>query len=184
MAKYDITKVGQETRFKKGQSGNLNGRPKGKSRKSKLSIIVKELANAGIKSISDVEKTLIYQMFDIVMSDYVCNSSVPTVQHLYFMESDFGVKIGVSKNANTRLKQIQGYAPSSKLLKVIPFAGAFEKKLHTKFKKQNIKNNPAYGVEWFYKNDDLMNFIDSIDCVQDLVNVFGGKRAGQMKLPF
>jgi hypothetical protein len=163
--------------FKTGRSGNYNGRPVGaKSKKTQLRKLIKHLSELTRSEISDVEKTIAYQLYDIAISDYVADKADSVVSHLYFIESDFGIKIGVSKSPKKRLSQIRMYAPSAFIIKIIPFAGAFEKKLHNKFKKQNIKNNPAYGIEWFYKNDDLISFIQDINTATDVANKFHKKQ--------
>jgi hypothetical protein len=118
------------------------------------------------------------------MSDASVNYISDVVTDLYFIESDFGIKIGISKSVTTRLKQIQAYAPSAKILKVIKNAGSFEKTLHRHFRKQNIKNNPIYGVEWFYHNDDLIHFIESVNTPIDLVNKFGSNNIKQLQIQF
>ena len=182
MAKKEIVNY----QFKKGQTGNKNGRPKGSfSKKPMLLKIIKDIIS--IKSSVDVspaQLNIIYQLYEIVTSDYVCDTLTTTINHLYFIESDFGIKIGISKDVQNRLSQIKQYAPSSEILKIIPFGGNFEKKLHTKFRKQNIKNNPLYGIEWFYKNDDLINFINDINKSSDLCNIFGSDKIGQLKFDF
>ena len=47
-----------------------------------------------------------------------------------------------------------------------------------------IKNNPIYGIEWFYKTDDLKCFIDDINNVNDLCRIFGDDKIGQLLLDF
>ena len=135
-----------------------NGRRKGsKNRGSSLKKIILDISKIS-KNITNSQLHLLYQLYKISISDYVCNVTTTNIQHLYFIESDFGIKIGVSKDVNKRLQQIKNYAPSSIILKQIDFAANFETKLHKKFKRQNIKNNPIYGIEWFYKTDDLKCF--------------------------
>ncbi|MCP4665147.1 MAG: GIY-YIG nuclease family protein [Deltaproteobacteria bacterium] len=164
---------------------NRNG-INGQRGKTKLKKLIKDLCKLEKqKNITEKEKILIYQIYEIAISDYVYSGSVnANIYHLYFMESDFGIKIGKSQKIENRLKQIRNYAKTTNILKIIPFAGTFETKLHKKFKKQNIKNNPVYGIEWFYKNDDLINFIKNINNVNDLVSIFGGKRAKQIQMEF
>jgi hypothetical protein len=171
-------------KWEKGESGNLNGRPKGaKNRGSSLKKIISDISKIS-KNITNSQLHLIYQLYKISISDYVCNVTTTNIQHLYFIESDFGIKIGVSKDVNKRLEQIKNYAPSSVILKQIDFAANFETKLHKKFKRQNIKNNPIYGIEWFYKTDDLICFIDDINNVNDLCRIFGDDKIGQLLLDF
>jgi hypothetical protein len=173
--------------FKKGQDNrrNLKGRPKGvKNKKTQLRKLIKDIIHIHNGEINEYTKKLLYQLYEVAMTDLSVDYISETVSDLYFIESDFGIKIGISKNPVQRLYQIQLYAPSSKILKVIKNAGAFEKTLHNYFRKQNIKNNPLYGIEWFYKNDDLLNFIDSIDTSMDLVNRFGSKNVKQLQIQF
>jgi len=169
----------------KGQTANPNGRPKGtKNKKTQLKKLVKDIIHIHNGQVNDYTKKLLYQLYEITISDLSVNYISDTVTDLYFMESDFGIKIGISKNPTKRLTQIQMYAPSSRILKVIKNGGAFERTLHKYFCKQNIKNNPLYGIEWFYKNDDLLNFIDSINTSMDLVNRFASKNIKQLQIEF
>jgi hypothetical protein len=179
-------KNNENTQFIKGKSGNLNGRPKGKKTKRVcLKNLIFDIAKIKDKNgLSSSQLAIIYQLYQVALSDYTCDVVTTTIQHLYFIESDFGIKIGISKDVNERLRQIKNYAPSARILKVIPYAGNFESKLHAKFKKQNIKNSPLYGIEWFYKNDDLIAFIESIDNVKDLCNIFGSDKIGQLQFDF
>ena len=171
------------TPFPKGQSGNSNGRPKGTySKKKKLLNLLKHLSQLTDK-IGDREKMLVYQLYEIVEGDINVGSSISSsVDHLYFMESEFGIKIGVSKHPNKRLAQIKMYAPSTNILKVIQFAGKFEKDIHKKFEYLNIKNTPNLGIEWFVKSDDLLAFIDEIETLNDLHKYFNPKGNGQLKM--
>jgi len=70
------------------------------------------------------------------------------VDHLYVVQSDVSgaIKIGRSKDPQSRLKQLQTGSPYKlKLLVVVPEKGNIEKSLHQKFSyyKQNCKG------EWF-----------------------------------
>jgi hypothetical protein len=173
--------------FKKGDDIRraTNGRPVGsKSKLVQLRKLIKDIIHIHNGEINDYTKKLIYQLYEVAMSDMSVQFVSDVVSDLYFMESDFGIKIGVSKNVPLRLKQLQSYAPSCTILKVIKNAGCFEKTLHKYFRKQNITNNPTYGVEWFYKNDDLIEFISSVNTPIDLVNKFGGKGIRQLTIEF
>ena len=184
MGKFNLQNI-IGTQFVKGKSGNPNGRPKGQTKKKSLKKLILDIVsikqNGGL---SDAQLKIVYELYQVAISDYVCDVATTTIQHLYFIESDFGIKIGISRNLNERLRQIKNYAPSSRILKVVPYGGNFERKLHIKFKKQNIKNNPLYGIEWFYKNDDLIAFIEDIDDVKDLCNIFGSDKIGQLQFDF
>jgi hypothetical protein len=168
--------------FKKGEVANPNGRPKGSSKRTFLKELIKDIIHLYKREINPYTKKLIYDLYEMSISDYTHNVINDSISHLYFMESDFGIKIGVSKNVNNRLKQIKTYAPTTKILKVIKFAGNYEKLLHKKYKKQNIKNNPLYGIEWFYKNDDLYSFIEETNSILDLANEFNHKIPQQLQL--
>jgi hypothetical protein len=173
------------TPFAKGNIANPTGRPKGaKNKVTQLRKLIKDIIHIHNGEVNDYTKRLMYQLYEVSMSDASVNYISDVVTNLYFIESDFGIKIGVSKSVSTRLKQIQSYAPSSKILKVVKNAGVFEKTLHHYFRKQNIKNNPMYGVEWFYKNDDLDEFINSINTPMDLVNKFGSNNIKQLQIQF
>jgi hypothetical protein len=173
------------TPYSKGHIANPNGRPKGsKNKLTQLRKLIKDIIHIHNGEVNDYTKRLLYQLYEVSMSDASINYISDVVSNLYFIESDFGIKIGVSKSVTTRLKQIQLYAPSSKILKVIKNAGSFEKTLHRHFRKQNIKNNPLYGVEWFYKNDDLVDFIASVNTPIDLVNKFGSNNIKQLQIQF
>jgi hypothetical protein len=168
------------TPFKKGNVANPNGRPKGSiSKKPKLNKLLKDLA-AIITTLTDREKHLAYQLYDIVEGDLKLNNVSSSINHLYFIEADFGIKIGRSKNVVKRIEQIRNYAPSAKLIKTIRFGGNFESDLHKRFKHINIKNNNTIGIEWFDKSTDLIEFISEIDEVNDLHNYFNPKGNGQL----
>jgi hypothetical protein len=173
------------TPFAKGNVANPKGRPKGaKNKLTQLRRLIKDIIHIHNGEVNDYTKRLLYQFYEVSMSDASINYISDVVSDLYFIESDFGIKIGVSKSVTTRLKQIQAYAPSAKISKVIKNAGSFEKTLHRHFRKQNIKNNPLYGVEWFYKNDDLIDFIASVNTPIDLVNKFGSNNIKQLQIQF
>lgn len=167
----------------KGEIRNPNGRPKGSgNKKMYLKLLIKDIIHLYKGEINEYTKKMMYDIYSIALSDYSNNVINDTISHLYFMESDFGIKIGISKDVKNRLRQIKNYAPSTIIIKTIPFAGNFEKLLHKKFKKQNIKNNPLYGVEWFYKNDDLYSFIDETNTILDLANEFNHSIPKQLQL--
>ena len=166
--------------FKKGNIANPNGRPKGSiSKKPKLIKLLKDLSEI-INTLTDREKHLAYQLYDIVENDLKFNNISSSINHLYFIESDFGIKIGISKNVSKRIEQIRNYAPSAKLIKTIKFAGNFENDLHKRFKHINIKNNNTIGIEWFDKSIDLIEFISEIDEINDLHKYFNPKANGQI----
>ena len=170
------------TPFKKGECANPKGRPKGTtSKKPKLKKLLKDLS-AIMTTLTDREKYLAYQLYDIIESDLKFNNVSASLNHLYFIESDFGIKIGISKNVSKRFEQIKKYAPSIKLIKIIKFAGNFEKNIHKKFKHINIKNNNLIGIEWFDKSVDLLEFISELDEVNDLHKYFNPKGVGQLLL--
>jgi hypothetical protein len=173
---------GMIKRFEKGESGNFNGRPKGTiSKKPKLKKLLKDLS-AIMTTLTDREKLLAYQLYDIVENDLKFNNVSASINHLYFIESDFGIKIGISKNVSKRLEQIKNYAPNSKLIKIIKFAGNFENNIHKKFRHINIKKNNLIWIEWFDKSNDLLGFISEIDEVNDLHRFFNPKGNGQLIL--
>jgi hypothetical protein len=169
--------------FVKGQSGNLNGRPKGStSKKPKLKALIQDIIHLHQRELNPLTKKLIYDIYQITIADYDSEVISTNVNHLYFLESDFGIKIGMSKNVTKRLKDIQVYAPSAKIIKTIKYGGNFELALHKKFKHQNIKNNPQFGREWFYKNDDLFAFIEGVNTALDLANYFNRSIPKQLQL--
>ena len=169
--------------FQKGQiAANPNGRPKGKSKRTFLKALIKDIIHLYRREVNPYTKKLIYDLYEMSISDYTHNVINDNITHLYFMESDFGIKIGVSKDVKNRLRQIQLYAPTTTILKIIKFGGNYEKLLHKKYKKQNIKNNPLYGIEWFYKNDDLYSFINETNTILDLANEFNHSIPKQLQL--
>jgi hypothetical protein len=184
MATQEIqSRGGTLTRPKKGEVLNPNGRPVGsQNKKTKLKKLLKDIIHLHNGKVNDYTKKLLYQLYEVTISDLCVDVVTESVTDLYFIESDFGIKIGFSKKVTHRLKQIQSYAPSAKIYKVIKHGGMFERKLHKKFAKQNSQNNPIFGVEWFYKNDDLMSFIDSINCVNDLVTIYASNSVKQLQL--
>jgi hypothetical protein len=160
-----------------------NGHKKATARRSNLKKLLKDLVITNKQKITYQEKALLYQMYEIGLSDYVFYKSADIgVKHLYFMRSSFGIKIGISKDCNNRLTQIQKYAPETKILKVIQYASNFENQIHKKFKRQNIKGNTTYGIEWFFINDDLLEFIDQINSVEDLCVIFNKSISKQLLL--
>jgi hypothetical protein len=171
---------GKLVQYEKGESGNPNGRPKGTiSKKPKLKKLIKDLA-AIMDTLSEREKNLAYQLYQIVEEDIRLSNISSSVSHLYFIESDFGIKIGISKKVDDRLRTIKRYAQSAKILKLIKYAGNFELNIHKKFDHINIKNNHIIGIEWFSKTNDLLDFIDEIDEVNDLHRYFNPKGSGQL----
>jgi hypothetical protein len=176
------TRPGRNGGTLKSGGANGGGRPKGSvSAKPKLKKLLKDLA-AITDTLTAREKLLAYQLYGIVEADLALQSVSSTVRHLYFMESEFGIKIGVSSNVAKRLNQIKMYAPSVKLLKVVNYAAGFEVNIHNKFSHLNIKGNSTIGVEWFFKSDDLIAFIDEIETIENLHNYFNPKGPGQLIL--
>lgn len=157
---------------KKGEIKNPYGRPKGESKKKKLNKLLDDIIKIYNSKISNHKKRIIYNLYEIVLSDIGSDEISDTITDLYFIESEIGIKIGISKNVENRLKQIRLYSPSSRILKVIKYGGNFEKILHNKFSYLNIKGNTQIGVEWFYKNDDLHSFINDINTTKDLATMF------------
>jgi len=158
--------------IKKGEIRNPYGRPKGESKKKKLNKLLDDIIKIHNGKISNHKKRIIYNLYEIVLSDIGSDEITDTINDLYFIQSEVGIKIGISKNVENRLKQIKYYSESSKILKVIKYGGNFEKLLHNKFSYLNIKGNSQIGIEWFYKNDDLLSFIDEINTTKDLAQIF------------
>lgn len=175
---------GKRVKFGSGQDPRRGGRPKGKSNRTKLKQLIKDLSEINKTNITPKEKALIYQIYELAIADYTVNDADASVKHLYFIESDFGIKIGVSKDIANRIRQIKSYASSARVLKVINNGGKFENNLHNKFKKLNIKGNPTIGTEWFLKNDDLISFINETDNIEDLVSEFGSEISKQLCFNF
>jgi hypothetical protein len=46
----------------------------------------------------------------------------------------------------------------------------------------NIKNDGIIGIEWFLKSNELIEFIDSIENIEDLHRFFKPKGNGQLIL--
>ena len=171
----DVNKIKQPNggwiqRFEKGVSGNPNGRPKGKSKRKQLELLINDIVNIHNGKISNFRKKVIYNLYEIVLADIATNCVTDDIQHLYFIESDFGIKIGISKNVEKRYLQIKNYA------------GNFEKNIHDKFKHLNIKDNPEIGIEWFSKDISLYNFIDDISTSKQLSKMFGTFTEFQLSL--
>lgn len=169
-------------RFGNGQNAKLGGRPKGASKRTKLKKLIKDLASINKEKITWKEKSLIYDIYELAIADFTLDDTDINLSDLYFFESGFGIKIGVSKDVNKRLKKIKQYAPDAKVLKVIKNGGKFEKLLHKKFIKLNIKGNTTIGIEWFFKNEDLISFIDETNDINDLVMQFGSQQSIQLLL--
>jgi hypothetical protein len=179
MAKNDIVKH----QFKKGIVNNPTGRPKGAAKKTKLKNLLEDLIKIrNSTSVTDNLKKVVYNLYEIVLSDIAINEITDSVFHLYFIESEFGIKVGISKDVENRLKQIRAYAPSAKIVKVINYAGNFEKSIHGKFRYLNIRGNNQIGIEWFTKNDDLFSFIEQVNTAKDLAKIFGKFTGHQLSL--
>ncbi len=179
MAKDDIVKH----QFRKGVVNNPKGRPKGVSKKARLKNLLEDLIKIhGSRTVSDKLKKVVYNLYEIVLSDISVNEITDSVFHLYFIESEFGIKVGISKDVENRLKQIRAYAPSANVIKVVKYGGNFEKSIHGKFRYLNIRGNNQIGVEWFTKNDDLFAFIDQVNTAKDLAKIFGKFTGHQLSL--
>lgn len=169
--------------IKKGEIKNPNGRPKGsKGKKQRFKILLDDIISIHNCNFSEVTKKLMYNIYEIVVSDMAINQATQTINHLYFIESEYGVKIGISKDVETRFQQIKSYCKNAKVIKVISYAGNFEKLLHKKFKHLNIKDNKQIGTEWFLKNDELNSFIEKINKAKDLAEIFGKFTKHQLSL--
>lgn len=172
--------------FKKGfdERRNYTGAPVGcgfASKKKRLIKLIKDISSIQTK-LTEREKLIAYQLYNIAKQDATINSISSSINHLYFIESNFGIKIGISKDVESRLKQIQNYASDAKIIKIINFGGNFEKDLHRKFRFFNITNNKEIGIEWFNKHDDIYSFIESINTVDDMHKYFNPKGSGQLYL--
>lgn len=175
-------KGGMIQSFPKGYCGNPKGRPKGKSKKKQLEILLNDIVNIHNGRISNFRKKVIYNLYEIVLADISTNCISDEIRHLYFLESTFGIKIGVTKNIENRSKQIEQYAGDIKVLKVINFAGNFESNLHNKFKHLNITDMPEIGIEWFKKDISLYTFINDTNSTKQLAEMFGGLTEFQLSL--
>lgn len=174
---------GTLTRPNKGETMNPNGRPKGAAKKTKLKNLLQDLIKLrNSTNITDNVKKAAYNLYEIVISDIAINEVTDSVFHLYFIESEFGIKVGISKDVENRLKQIRAYAPSAKIVKVIKYGGNFEKAIHGKFRYLNIRGNNQIGIEWFTKNDDLFSFIEQVNTAKDLAKIFGKFTGHQLSL--
>lgn len=82
-------------------------------------------------------------------------------QFVYFMENSGNIKIGVTASVSARLKNIQASCGSKiKLLGYMKGTQALEAKLHKRFRKHRIHG------EWFRKNSDLLQFIETLDLIK------------------
>ena len=79
------------------------------------------------------------------------------VQDVYFIQSGNAVKIGIAKDPDTRLRELQtGNCEHLVLLAVVPGGGgALEKELHRKFRKTRIQG------EWYELNHELSEWINN-----------------------
>lgn len=170
----------KEHRFKKGKSGNPNGRPKGsKNKNTQLKKLLKDLGSLSEQYTGKDQylKLKVYKLYNLVKADFLNDNIDIPIEHLYFMQGQYGVKIGKSINPEMRLSQIkQSMDSNAELIKYIPAAGGFEYKLHKKFREYNIIGNSNLGNEWFKYNQELQAFINSVNTLEDLNNYFSGKK--------
>lgn len=84
-------------------------------------------------------------------------------KHLYFLLNSNGlIKIGISKNVDNRVKQLQNILKDNiSVIKVIDNKGYLENKLHIKFSNDNIYYKGQ--TEWFYPSYELNRFISIIN---------------------
>lgn len=81
--------------------------------------------------------------------------TVPAEGYVYFIKGGDAIKIGYSMNPALRLAQLQtGSSEMLELLGFIEGSEVTESDLHRQFK--DIQKNG----EWFYADDDLVDFID------------------------
>lgn len=183
MGKIELQKHGGSLyRPSKGETANPNGRPKGKSKRVQLRKLLEDIIKLHNNKISNNLKAVVYNLYEIVLSDISLNEISDSINNLYFIESEFGIKVGISKNVQKRLTDIRRYAPDAKIIKVINYGGNFEKHIHAKFEYLNIKGNIDIGIEWFYKNSDLYLFIEEINTAKDLASIFGNYNENQLLL--
>ena len=89
--------------------------------------------------------------------------------YLFEAESSGLYKIGVSKNAKKRLKQVQTGCPYKiKILKVYDSKYAFkiESSIHRRLKNRNLSEYEEYDIrgEWFVLNEEFIEgFISDCD---------------------
>lgn len=169
---------------KKGEVRNPNGRPKGaKNKTTQLKRLLKDLANVS-KKLDGNAKQLAYDLYDVALSDYITGEYRAVSDHLYFIDSAECIKIGRSHSVGTRLKQIKKYAPDAEMIRVIPNAGAYEKSLHKRLDRHNVRDMESWGTEWFNKTEEVLTLIADIQTIEDLHYLFGSKEMGQVELLF
>ena len=169
---------------KKGEVRNPNGRPKGaKNKTTQLKRLLKDLAKVTMK-LDGNAKALAYDLYDIALSDYITDDYRASSDHLYFIDSADCIKIGRSHKVDTRLKQIQSYAPDAEIIRVIPNAGSYESLLHKRLDRHNVRDMDGWGTEWFNKTEEVLTLVEGIQTITDLHYLFGSDKMSQVELIF
>jgi hypothetical protein len=103
------------------------------------------------------ESDVVKFAFNYHYKTYVLNGIMisSSIDHLYFIESDNYIKIGRTKNTKKRISQIQISIPEKlKYNTIIYNKGCYEFDLHYIFNYLNVSG------EWFYKHNDIYEYID------------------------
>lgn len=119
------------------------------------------LLSAMLEIVEDLEKPYKYLTVkeNDVLYDLINSISEKPTRYIYFIENLFNseIKLGVSSDIDTRLKQISSDIKSPvKLIKLINGDEQKEKELHKRF-----SNDRVHG-EWFKPSDELLDFIKII----------------------
>jgi len=86
-------------------------------------------------------------------------------KHLYFIECEVTgiLKIGISKNPEKRLRNLQSSSPTKlKLRAVFANKGHWEQSLHKQF------NYTHSHDEWFYPNNEIEQLLAQYECINSL----------------
>lgn len=118
-----------------------------------------------LELVEDLEKPYTYLTVkeNDVFYDLINSISEKPTRQIYFIENLFNseIKIGVSSDIDTRLKQISSDIKSPvKLIKLINGDEQKEKELHNRFSRDRVHG------EWFKPSNELLDNINEIICIQ------------------
>ena len=139
--------------FKKGQSGNPKGRPKGAKNKKTIYKEFFKIIKCGAdnKSISKLTKDEIKMILDFAKQIKIVKSQGKQKTYLMKNKRNGFYKIGKSSKPKFRERTLQSQEPEVELVKI--WDKDIEDILHSKYKKYRLRG------EWFDLNKNQVKYI-------------------------